>query len=51
MPPGVLPQLVSGQQDEEGPLGVDYGRLTPWLVSAVKTLAARVEELERRAGQ
>lgn len=49
----VIPQIVSGQHSEDAndPLGVDYGRLTPWLISAVQTLAARVEELERRIAQ
>jgi len=44
----VLPALVSGSEDEDDFLAVDYGRLCAVLIEAVKTLTKRVEELEAR---
>lgn len=40
----VQPQVVTNTAD--GFLAVDYGRLTPLLIEAVKTLSARLEALE-----
>jgi hypothetical protein len=42
----IAPEVV--REDGDGFLSVDYGRLTPILIEAVKTLTARVEELEAR---
>lgn len=47
----VIPHVVSKGETPDEPWRMDYGRLTPWLISAVQTLAARIEELERRVGQ
>lgn len=41
----ILPELV--EQDQEGVKSVDYSKLTAVLIEAVKSLSARVEELER----
>ena len=43
----VVPRAVSGsvQWDPLNPLSVDYGRLTPWLIGAVQTLADRCDRL------
>lgn len=42
----VVPGVVSGAEDGETPLGIDYGKLVPWLLGAVHELAARVDALE-----
>lgn len=49
----ILPYLVTRMVAEDGTvtLGLDYGRLTPWLISAVQTLAAEVADLKRRLGE
>lgn len=50
----LFPESVSGKKDEldsEGkPVyqGVDYGRITPLLVSAIKALTRRIEQLENK---
>ena len=43
----IVPRVVSGsvEWDPLDPLSVDYGRLTPWLISAVQTLADRCDRL------
>jgi hypothetical protein len=42
----VVPELV--QKDGEGYLSVDYGRLTPVLVEAIKELKNQVAEKDRQ---
>ena len=47
----VIPQIVNRGATEDEPWRMDYGRLAPWLVSAIHKLNARIAELERRVGQ
>jgi hypothetical protein len=42
----VVPGVVSGAEEGETPLGIDYSKLVPWLIGAIKTLGQRVETLE-----
>lgn len=47
----VFPQAVSGDPEgdvKENPMGVDYGRVTPVLVSAIQELIAENKALEER---
>ncbi len=41
----VIPQVVGGRETPDDPLWMDYGRLTPWLIGAVQTLASKVDRL------
>jgi hypothetical protein len=42
----VVPDVVSGTEDGDQPMSLDYSKLVPWLIGAVQTLAARVAVLE-----
>ena len=47
----VLPQVVSGDPEgdvAEEPMGIDYGRMTPVLVSSIQELIAENETLKQR---
>ncbi len=44
----IIPNVVSVRDDEKGSLAVAYDRLTSLLTGAVKELALRMEEIERR---
>lgn len=41
----ILPQVAHGDPDGDEPMGIDYGRLTPLLISAVQTLAGKLDRL------
>jgi hypothetical protein len=43
----IFPDAVTKPLNESSPWGLDYGRLTPLIISAVKELTNRVEALER----
>ncbi len=45
----VAPQIVS--QGNDGTYSVDYGKLTPLLVEAIKEVGQRVETLEKEVDQ
>jgi len=50
----VLPQVVGGSPSddvEESPMTVDYGRMTPVLVAAIKEQQAIIEDLSKRIDQ
>ena len=44
----VLPEIVVYEENGIDADGMDYSKLTPLLVEAVKALLVRVEELEQR---
>ena len=45
----VLPEIVS--HGEDGLLSVDYGKITPLLVEAIKTQQTQIEELKSELAQ
>ncbi len=44
----VMPEAVSIGNDDEGMMSMDYGRITPILVSALQDAHKKIEELESR---
>ena len=42
----VLPNVVAYDKDGGEAIGIDYGRLTPLLVEAIKTQQGKIDELE-----
>jgi len=44
----VMPEVVSIGNDDEGMMSMDYGRITPILVSALQDAHKKIEELENR---
>jgi hypothetical protein len=42
----IMPEAVSG--DDEGMMGMDYGRITPVLVAALQDAHRKIEQLEKR---
>ena len=44
----LVPQAVSGTPDAIDPQGIDYSKLVPWLIQAVKELTQQVETLTAR---
>jgi hypothetical protein len=44
----IMPEAVSADDSEEKILSMDYGRITPILVSALQDAHKKIEELESR---
>ena len=44
----VMPEAVSTGDDEDSMMGMDYGRITPVLVSALQDAHRKIEQLETR---
>jgi hypothetical protein len=44
----VMPEAVSAGDDEDAMMSMDYGRITPILVSALQDAHRKIEELEQR---
>jgi len=44
----VMPEAVSTGDDEDAMMSMDYGRITPILVSALQDAHKKIEQLEQR---
>jgi hypothetical protein len=44
----IVPESVNISEDENKTMGMDYGRITPVLVSALQDAHKKIEELESR---
>lgn len=47
----ILPEIVTYEDNGVDAVGMDYGRLTPLLVEAIKELSAKVEALEKELNE
>ena len=44
----VMPEAVSTGEDDDAMMSMDYGRITPILVSALQDAHRKIEQLEQR---
>jgi len=47
----IMPESVSGTPDGEDMMSMDYGRITPILVSALQDAHRKIEQLEQRIAE
>ena len=47
----VMPEAVSTGEDDDAMMSMDYGRITPILVSALQDAHRKIEQLEQRIAE
>jgi hypothetical protein len=47
----VMPEAVSTGDDDDAMMNMDYGRITPILVSALQDAHRKIEQLEQRIAE